>query len=187
MTLPRPEFPDPQFQRKDWINLNGEWEFRYDNELSGEEKEYFKADTEFDKKITVPFCSESKLSGIGNVDFIYGVWYRRTVEIPEKYQSKRVVLHFGACDYKTRVWIDGEFVGEHKGGYLSFFFDITKYINKNSITITVFAKDDTRDPMQPRGKQCEKYRSCGCDYTRTTGIWQTVWLEATEKGIYKEL
>ena len=185
MTLPRPEFPDPQFQRKDWINLNGEWEFRYDNELSGEEKEYFKADTEFDKKITVPFCPESKLSGIGNVDFIYGVWYRRTVEIPEKYQSKRVVLHFGACDYKTRVWIDGEFVGEHKGGYLSFFFDITKYINKNSITITVFAKDDTRDPMQPRGKQCEKFHSCGCDYTRTTGIWQTVWLEATEKEYIK--
>ncbi|MBQ7595684.1 MAG: beta-galactosidase, partial [Clostridia bacterium] len=185
MILPRPEFPDPQFQRKDWINLNGEWDFKYDNELSGEEKGFYKSDIAFDMKILVPFCPESKLSGIGNTDFTAGVWYRKNVEIPERFSGKRILLHFGACDYKTKVWIDGEFAGEHKGGYLSFYFDITKYINKKSAVITVFAEDNTRDPMQARGKQCERYYSCGCDYTRTTGIWQTVWLEATEKEYIK--
>lgn len=181
MTYLRPEHPNPQFQRANWLNLNGEWDFIYDNENSGEEKGYYKPSCQFNKKINVPFCPESKLSGVGNTDFIKGIWYRRSVNIPEIFKNKRVLLHFGACDYITKIYIDGEFVGSHKGGYSSFYFDISKYINKKSIVITVYAEDDTRNLMQPTGKQSDEYRSHGCHYTRTTGIWQTVWLEATEK------
>lgn len=181
MQIPRPEFPNPQFERKNWLNLNGKWDFIFDNENSGEEKGYFKPAFKFNKKITVPFCPESTLSGIGNTDFINGVWYKKEVKLPAKFKNKRVVLHFGACDYLTKVYVNGEFVGSHQGGYVSFFFDITKYINDSTITIAVYAKDDVRDQLQPRGKQSELLRSHNCDYTRTTGIWQTVWLEATEK------
>lgn len=177
----RPEHPNPQFMRNNWLNLNGEWDFIYDNENSGEAKGFYKTDYPFNKKINVPFCPESKLSGVGNVDFIRGIWYRRNVNIPERFKNKRVLLHFGACDFVTKVYIDGELAGSHKGGYSSFFIDITKFINKKSITITVYAEDDTRDPMQSKGKQSSIYNSHGCHYTRTTGIWQTVWLEATEK------
>ncbi len=187
MNIPRPEYPNPQFQRSVWMNLNGEWDFRYDNENSGEEKGFFKPDTEFDKKIIVPFCPESILSGIGNTDFIMGVWYKRTVTLPEIFLDKRIVLNFGACDFLTKVYIDGEFVGSHKGGYSSFKFDITKFINKNEFTLTVYAKDDTRDPMQSGGKQSELYASKGCHYTRSTGIWQTVWLEATPTAYIKNV
>ena len=179
--IPRPEFPNPQFERKNWLNLNGEWDFIYDNENSGEAKEYYKPSYPFDKKIIVPFCPESKLSGVGNTDFIRGIWYKRTVDIPERFSGKRVVLHFGACDFITKVYIDGKFVGTHKGGYSSFFFDITNFIRKDKITLTVYAEDDTRNPLQSKGKQSDILRSHGCHYTRTTGIWQTVWLEATEK------
>ncbi len=187
MNIPRPEYPNPQFQRSLWLNLNGEWDFRYDNENSGEEKGFFKPEAEFDKKIIVPFCPESVLSGIGNTDFILGVWYKKTITLPEIFLDKRIVLNFGACDFLTKVYIDGEFVGSHKGGYSSFNFDITKFINKNEFTLTVYAKDDTRDPMQSGGKQSELYASRGCHYTRTTGIWQTVWLEATPKSYIKNV
>ena len=182
MNIPRPEHPNPQFQRAVWMNLNGEWDFKYDNETSGEYKGYNKPDAEFDQKIIVPFCPESKLSGIGNTDFILGVWYKRTVTLPEIFSDKRIVLHFGACDFLTKVYIDGELVGTHKGGYSSFNFDITKFIKKNEFTITVYAQDDTREYMQTTGKQSYRYASWGCFYTRTTGIWQTVWLEATPKS-----
>lgn len=181
MSIPRPEYPNPQFQRSNWINLNGEWDFTYDNENSGEEKGFYKDSSVFDKKIIVPFCPESKLSGIGNTDFIRGVWYRKTITLPERYLDKRVVLHFGACDYITRVYVDGQFAGRHKGGYSSFFIDITPFIKPEPITITVYAKDDTRDPLQSGGKQSYDYASHDCFYTRTTGIWQTVWIEATPK------
>ena len=170
MNIPRPEFPNPQFQRAVWMNLNGEWDFKYDNETSGESKGYNKPDAEFDQKIVVPFCPESKLSGIGNTDFILGVWYKRTVTLPEIFLDKRIVLHFGACDFLTKVYIDGELVGTHKGGYSSFNFDITKFIKKNEFTITVYAKDDTREYMQSTGKQSYRYASWGCFYTRTTGL-----------------
>ena len=187
MQIPRPEYPNPQFQRSLWMNLNGEWDFKYDNETSGEAKGYFKPDADFDQKIIVPFCPESKLSGIGNTDFILGVWYKKVVTLPEIFLNKRIVLNFGACDFLTKVYIDGELVGTHKGGYSSFSFDITKYITKKEFTITVYAKDDTRDYMQSGGKQSYRYESWGCFYTRTTGIWQTVWLEATPKAYIKNV
>lgn len=177
MNIPRPEHPNPQFMRSAWVNLNGEWGFLIDNSKSGKERNYYKKDKRFDRKITVPFCPESILSGIGNKDFMNAVWYQREFTVPERYKGMKVFLHFGAVDYKAEVYINGEKAGTHTGGYISFKFDITDKITDGINLITVYAEDDTRNPMQPRGKQSEEYYSHGCDYTRTTGIWQTVWLE----------
>ena len=173
----RSEYPKPQFMRENWLNLNGEWQFEIDNSNSGEERKLFEASQEFSQKINVPFCPESKLSGVENVDFMNSVWYKREFEITEKQLEGRVVLHFGAVDYKTTVYINGNKCGSHKGGYVSFSFDITDYAVLGKNTVTVHAEDDTRSRMIPSGKQSEKYSSWGCYYTRTTGIWQTVWLE----------
>ncbi len=183
-SIPRPEHPKPQFERSDWINLNGEWEFSFDESLCGKEKGYEKR--HFEGKITVPFCPESSLSGIGNTDFHNAVWYRRDIVIPNEWEGKRVILHFGACDYFTEVFVNGSSVGTHKGGYSSFSFDITEALSDKDNYITVYAKDDTRDPLQPSGKQSMLLGSHGCSYTRTTGIWQTVWLEAVGNTYLKK-
>ena len=175
--IPRPEHPNPQFQRRDWMNLNGKWSFKIDKSKSGLAKKYYQPQTNFDRTINVPFCPESVLSGIEYKDFMDAVWYSREFTIPEKYSGLRAILHFGAVDYKATVYINGKEVGTHKGGYISFEFDITDYITDGKNVLTVYAEDDTRNPLQPRGKQSEEYYSHGCDYTRTTGIWQTVWLE----------
>ena len=179
MSIPRQEHPKPQFERQHWMNLNGEWDFCFDNGRSGERRGFYKDGDVFDRKITVPFCVESELSGIGHKDFIYGVWYRRTFSLTSQQASSRVVFHIGAADYRTVVYVNGERAGEHSGGYVSFSFDITKLIKEGENTVAVCCEDDTRCPLIPRGKQCEDYYSRGCDYTRTTGIWQTVWLEFT--------
>lgn len=175
--IPRPEHPNPQFQRREWLNLNGKWSFKIDKSKSGLAKKYYEPQTKFDRTINVPFCPESVLSGIEYKDFMDAVWYSREFTIPEKYSGLRTILHFGAVDYKATVYVNGKEVGTHKGGYISFEFDITDYITDGKNVLTVYAEDDTRSPLQPRGKQSEEYYSHGCDYTRTTGIWQTVWLE----------
>ncbi len=185
MNIPRAEYPKPQFQRNDWINLNGEWDFCFDNGRSGIARKFYENSDAFDKKIIVPFCVESELSGIGHKDFMYGVWYRKTLEISEDKLDCRTVLHIGAADYKAYIYINGKKAGEHKGGYVSFSFDISEYVVAGTNTIVIYCEDDTRDPMIPRGKQCEEYYSHGCDYTRTTGIWQTVWIEFTPVSYIK--
>ncbi|MCL2509322.1 MAG: beta-galactosidase [Oscillospiraceae bacterium] len=182
--IPRPEYPNPQFERADWLNLNGEWEFEIDDSKSGRERELFRAET-FQGKITVPFCPESRLSGVGYVDFMNVVWYRREVDIPAEKLAGRVFLRFGAVDYEAFVYVNGEFVGSHKGGYVAFGFEITGFIRAGKNVITVCAEDDVRSPRIPSGKQSEKFSSHGCHYTRTTGIWQTVWLEFTPKSYIK--
>ena len=172
--IPRAEHPRPHFYRESWENLNGPWEFELDPGRSGVDRRLFEAEG-FSKTITVPFCPESELSGIGNKDFLNAVWYRRKVEIHK--DGGRVLLHFGAVDYLCRVWVNGREAGSHKGGYASFTLDITRLAVDGENTITVYAEDNLRDGCQPRGKQSCLYDSHGCDYTRTTGIWQTVWLE----------
>ena len=177
--IPRPEYPRPQFVRRDWLNLNGVWEYQTDRGNSGIERGYHTG-APFSEQITVPFCRESELSGIGDKDFCEHVWYRRTLTLPEGWREdgRRTALHIGACDYHTRVWVNGRYIGEHFGGYVSFSFDITDAIGEGSdVTVTVQANDYTRSGDQPIGKQCTGYYSAGCSYTRTTGIWQTVWLE----------
>ena len=185
-TIPRPEYPRPQLRRESFINLNGEWEFEIDNEHVGEKNGYFDPAHALSGKITVPFCPESKLSGVGNVDFMTGVWYRRKVTL-EKKCGKRYFLHFGAADYLTRAAVNGKPVGMHFGGYSSFSFDITDAAENGENVITVCCYDDVRCRMQPAGKQSVEFLSRGCSYTRTTGIWQTVWIEEVPETYIKAL
>lgn len=181
--IPRPEYPRPQFVRTDWQNLNGEWQYMTDRGHSGDARG-FADDAEFTEKITVPFCRESELSGINDKDFCECVWYRKEINIPTYWTAngRHVILHIGACDYKTTVWVNGKYIGNHIGGYVSFCFDITKALKDDKNIVTIKVEDYTRSSKQPIGKQCEKYYSAGCSYTRTTGIWQTVWLESVEKN-----
>ena len=173
--IPRPEHPEPQMFREEWINLNGEWEFA---ETNDDNASFLNTDSVFPDKIIVPFCRESSLSGLGRKDFVRNVWYRRKFTVPEEWkQGKRVLLHIGACDWKTRVWINGNLCGEHIGGSAPIICDITPYLASEN-TIVVHAFDDVRSGLQAGGKQSPKLESFGCVYTRTTGIWQTVWLEA---------
>ncbi len=178
--IPRNEYPRPQLVRGEWLNLNGQWDFEIDNAKIGEEGGFAMRES-LNDKITVPFCPESKLSGIGHTDFMNCVWYRRNVEIPENWKEKNIILHFGAVDWHSIVFVNGEKVGEHKGGYTSFCFDITEYLKESGNYITLCAYDDVRSENQPAGKQCAKKDSYGCFYTRTTGIWQTVWMECVDK------
>lgn len=179
--IPRSEHPNPQFERENWLNLNGEWEFELDQAKSGWDKGYQRNNTHFTGKITVPFCPESKLSGVGHRDFINACWYRKDIELTESQLENDVLLHIGACDYLTGLYVNGQEVGFHRGGYTPVDMDITAFLRPGSNSIVVYAEDDTRSPMQARGKQSENFYSQGCDYTRTTGIWQTVWLEFVPK------
>src|SRR5665647_3168722 len=116
--IPRPEYPRPQMVRNKWINLNGQWEFEIDHGNSGKERKFYKK-SNLSRFITVPFCPESKLSGVENKDFMASVWYRKEIVIPNEWKKDRVLLHFGAVDYETAVWINGALAGIHKGGYSS--------------------------------------------------------------------
>ena len=168
MNIPRPEHPNPQWRRAAWQNLNGPWDFGYDEN--------------FGQTITVPFCPESALSGIGNRDFIPAVFYRRMINITPERLHGRVALHFGAADYETSVYVNGKEAGRHTGGYTSFSFDITEYLRAGQNELQVRCEDDTRDPMVCSGKQSDRPESYECMYTRTTGIWQTVYLEFAPKN-----
>ena len=175
--IPRPEHPEPQLAREAWINLNGDWAFEMDFGRSGRERGLTAAET-LQQTIRVPFCPESRLSGIAYTDFMPAVWYTRTVALPESWQaSGRVLLHFGAVDYAAEVWVNGVSAGTHRGGYSPFVLDVTKLLTLGENRITVCAEDDVRSYTQPAGKQSTRYHSYECSYTRTTGIWQTVWME----------
>ena len=180
-SIPRSEYPRPSLVRDEWICLNGEWDFEIDQARSGRERNYATS-YGFSSKITVPFCPESKLSGIGNVDFMNCVWYKRSVEIPERFSSKRVILHIGASDWETTVYVNGKTAATHRGGYTPIRVDITDYITQGENVIAIEVYDDVRTGKQIGGKQSQRYASRGCYYTRTTGIWQTVWLEAVDSA-----
>lgn len=176
--IPRAEYPRPQFERNAWINLNGEWTYSFDFGGSGLEREWFKS-TGFDQKIIVPFCPESKLSGVEYKDFINHMWYHRTISIPQDWANKQVLLNFGAVYYKSEIYIDGVFAARHFGGTSSFQVDITPYVKAGQThNLVVYVGSDVRSTHQPSGKQNLQFASYGCNYTRTTGIWQTVWMEA---------
>ena len=173
MSIPRSEYPRPQFVRADWLCLNGEWEFEIDSSDSGLERNLLGRHLE--SKITVPFCPESELSGVGHTDFMAAVWYRRQIEVPASWKNKRVLLHFGAVDYDATVWVDGQEVVRHRGGWTPFSVTLPKK-GGDTFTVVVRARDSHTHP-QARGKQAQKYAPYDCHYTRTTGIWQTVWME----------
>ncbi len=170
--IPRPEYPRPQFVRGGWENLNGEWEFSFDQPV-------------FDRKILVPFCYQSELSGIHDETDHLHVFYRRKFTVPAgEMKEKRLMIHFGAVDYEARVWVNGKLAGTHQGGNLAFSFDITELVSDGENTVTVQATD-SQSQAQPRGKQSWRGEHFGCWYTPTTGIWQTVWLEYLPEAYIK--
>ena len=181
----RLEHPKPQFQRDTWQNLNGLWDFEIDNGRSGEARGLHLPEAKLEMKINVPFAPESQLSGVTHKDFMRGVWYQKRITLTRQQCDGRVFLHFGAVDYETYLYVNGQQAGYHKGGFVSFKLEITDYVTAGENTITVCAHDDSTSNMIPRGKQCGGYHSRGCQYTRTTGIWQTVWLEFTPKNYIK--
>jgi len=177
----RCEHPKPQFERAAWVNLNGEWQFEIDRGNSGVARKLYEDTVTLGGTINVPFCPQSKLSGVEDKDFMTSVWYKKVVELTEEQVSGIVYLHFGAVDYLSTVYINGKRAGKHKGGYVSFKVDVTEFVHAGENIICLHAEDDERDRLIPRGKQSEWFYSHGCDYTRTTGIWQTVWMEFVPK------
>ena len=176
--VPRAEYPRPQFERAEWQNLNGEWSFTLDPVKTGWERGLANS-TGFDGKIIVPFAPESKLSGVEHKEFIPCIWYQREISIPAEWEGKDVLLNFGAVYYQSEVYIDGKFVDRHFGGSDSFTVDITKFVKAGSKhSLVVNATSDLRSRMQSAGKQSLRHGPFECMYTRTTGIWQTVWMEA---------
>lgn len=179
-TIPRPEYPRPQFFRESsWINLNGSaWSYEFDFGQSGVARGLC-GSKGFSKPINVPFCPESKLSGVGYTDFIPAMFYHRKLAIPAEWRGKRILLNFGAVDYECEGFINGVSVGCHRGGSSSFSFDLTGHVTAGGeYDFVLYVKDDVRSGVQASGKQSVNYASNGCHYTRVTGIWQTVWLEA---------
>lgn len=174
-TIPRAEYPRPQFRRKRWMNLNGYWGFEIDRADSGLERGL--RDAGLAKAILVPFAPESPLSGIGDRDFLHAVWYRRLIQVPPEWANNRILLHFGAVDHDATVWVNGSEVGRHRGGFSSFTLDITDVAAPGAeVPLVVRARDEPHAP-QARGKQSRSYAPYAAKYCRTTGIWQTVWLE----------
>ena len=176
LKAPLPEYPRPQFVRKDWLNLNGIWEYQ-----PGAVSDSVPVGTKLASEILVPFPVESPLSGV--MEQHDRLWYRRSFTVPPAWQGRHVILHFGAVDFESEVYVNGKSVGVHRGGYDPFIYDITSYLktgDAQELIVRVF--DPTDNGGQPRGKQTTHPH--GVMYTSTTGIWQTVWLEpVAENGI----
>lgn len=177
---PLSEYPRPQMERDEWKNLNGLWDYAIIPALENEP-------VSWDGEILVPFSSESALSGVKKrVGPDNMLWYKRQFSIPSDWDGKRLMLHFGAVDWRTEVWVNGVKVGNHDGGYTGFSMDISEAVTENeSQEITVAVWDPTDDGFQPRGKQVRNPESIW--YTPTTGIWQTVWLEPVPEVAIKDL
>ena len=169
---PRPEYPRPSVRRDDWLLLNGTWEFEVDAGDSGLERGL--VDRPLTGAITVPFAPESELSGVANTDFMPAVWYRRRVEVPAAWAGRRTLLHFGAVDHEATVWVDGQELARHLGGFTPFTVDLGH--RTGAVEVVLRARDPRWGP-QARGKQSTRHDNYECLYTRTTGIWQTVWAE----------
>jgi beta-galactosidase/beta-glucuronidase len=181
--VPRPEHPQPQCVRDVWMNLNGQWEFEFDDADVGLKENWVERGA-LGKHIVVPFPFQGRLSGIGDTGFHHVMWYRRTFEAPPDFAGKGVLLHFGAVDYEARIWLNGREIGSHRGGHVPFIFEITDQLKPGANTLVVRAVD-TESRAQPRGKQSWKLQSSGIRYTRTSGIWQTVWLEGVGQTYIK--
>ena len=184
--IPRPEHPNPQWKRKSFVNLNGEWMFEIDRSVSGYDRNFHTAST-LDGKIIVPFVPESSLSGVCDKDFMNQVWYKKVLHFEESdLKGRRIIFHIGAADFKTTVYVNGKTAGRpHIGGYVAFEYDITNLLTAGDNVITVQCYDDTRSGSQPSGKQSTNSYSRGCLYTRNTGIWQTVWYESVPESYIK--
>ena len=171
-------------RRRRWWSLSGTWEFVIDLERAWGEPD----EVRFDRSIRVPFAPETAASGVGDTSLYACVWYRRTVEVPRLEDDQLLLLHFGAVDYEAQVFVDGCFAGRHEGGYTPFTLDVTRLVRgKTEVTVVVAAHDDPLDLAKPRGKQDWKAEPHAIWYPRTTGIWQTVWMEVVPRSYILKL
>jgi len=174
---PRKEHPRPDFRRDAWLTLNGTWDFQFDPQNEGVHAHWYQPGKHtFLQKIVVPYPWESKLSGVNRPDYKGIAWYRRTFKIPKNWQGKAVFLRLGAVDWEAKIWVNGKPVGTHEGGYTPFEFEITPFLKPGTNNLVIRAVDWT-NPSHPVGKQVNWY-------THTSGIWQTVWLEARDPEIF---
>jgi beta-galactosidase/beta-glucuronidase len=177
-------YPRPQLRRDEWYSLNGVWEFQLDAEAELSHPRQ----VEWLRTILVPFSPETERSGVGDTGLYRACWYKRRFEAPELKVNQRLILHFGAVDYHATVWLNGHRLGEHEGGYSPFSFDVTSYLEPGSTQeVVVHAEDDPTDLEKPRGKQDWQLDPHSIWYPRTTGIWQTVWLERVPSDRLTEL
>lgn len=192
--LPLPEYPRPQFEREDWINLNGQWDYAIEScdfkAVQGlTDKESWTdrpIPSEWTGKILVPFSIDAPLSGVGHILRPQEVlWYRRGFDIPSDWKGKRMILHFQASDWETSVYVNGTRVGQHRGGYDPFSFDITDLVKKSGNVLNVCVWDATEQQAQAIGKQIMPENRQGFRYQPTGGIWQTVWIEAVPEDYIK--
>jgi beta-galactosidase/beta-glucuronidase len=166
-------YPRPQLVRKDWTSLNGTWDFAMDPDGVWRQP----ADVEWTKTIHVPFAPETRASGINFTGFFRVCWYRRDIVPPPMKPGERLLLHFGAVDYRATIWVNDWLAGTHEGGYTPFSIDITSFCNFSKLVIVVQAEDDPVELSKPRGKQDWLLEPHSIWYYRTSGIWQTVWME----------
>jgi beta-galactosidase/beta-glucuronidase len=174
------DYPRPQFVRNNWTNLNGSWDFAFDDENLGEKEGWFR-EFQVQKEIQVPFTYETKMSGIQDEKRHDNIWYRKMVQVDGASLAKNnFVIHFEGSDFVTKLWVNGQFAGSHRGGYSRFSFDITNLVTngENELVVKV---EDSFDTQQPRGKQRWMNENFGCWYVQTTGIWKTVWTEYVPK------
>ena len=181
--------PRPQLVRPGWEDLSGTWRFAFDDDDRGLDSAWYRDESVFDRDILVPFPPESASSGVHDTGYHAVVWYRRTFAWPESSASDRLLIHFGAVDYRASVWINGAYVGSHEGGHTPFSFDVTGQLNRDQAeqVVVVRAEDQPTDATQPRGKQDWWLKPHGIWYHRTTGIWQPVWIEPVPKIHIAEL
>lgn len=184
----RKAYPRPQFVREAWQNLNGSWQFCFDDNNEGLAEKWYLDEKEFRDQIEVPFVYQCKLSGIQEDKNHEILWYKKSFEI-ETNGKERVLLHFGAVDYHAMIFLNGGLVCEHEGGHTSFTVDITDFLDKNkkeqSLAVRVY--DPLEDELIPRGKQIWEDQPKGIWYTGTTGIWQTVWVEKVNHKYISDL
>jgi beta-galactosidase/beta-glucuronidase len=171
-----PLAPNPQFMREGWVDLCGQWDFAHDDANRGVAERWWDGGGAFDRKITVPFPPESKLSGLRETGFHPVIWYRRTFSAPPSAPGERLLLTFGAVDYAATVWVNGQCVGSHEGGHVPFTLDVTHALGEGEQVLVVRAEDQPEDVRIPRGKQDWLTDPHAIWYYRTSGIWQPVWL-----------
>jgi beta-galactosidase/beta-glucuronidase len=181
----RSEYPRPLLVREKWLHLNGQWEFAFDDADEGLQAQWQNISA-FDWQIEVPFAYQTELSGIHDKGIHEVVWYGRNFGVPQDWRDQDLLLHFGAVDYRSTIWINGEEVGHNQGGHVPFSFDIAPYLQDGTNRL-VLRVEDRQDAYQPRGKQATSGIAKGCDYFCTTGIWQTVWLEPVSPFRISEL